>query len=347
MVSRLLKFLFICLALSGLYFVWKPAYAGEDSIYPIDGPGTINLGKQGLVIGNPSLYMKFVEIIKHKPTIPDIYPSPVDVETFGPALEITYLNEKKEEVQPGAGNSSVYFMIGEKEEELWIEGGSEELSIWYYNIKQRIWQKCPTIYLSEKENNGKSDRLACFIIGNGIYILGKSDLEYYLAVGPQTIILGKQGVFVSNPPSNAEFIEIERHHPPIPAKFTFDIDLAYRGPALEINFRDKNKRIVTPGATLTSVYFNVSAPEVRIWEEGGPDEIAIWYYNINSKEWRMCPTRFVPEMQNNGKYDRLACNIMGNGYYVLGKMAFDPFFPLWFKVQGLELENRRWRFQIY
>jgi len=40
---------------------------------------------------------------------------------------------------------------------------------------------------------------------------------------------------------------------------------------------------------------------------------------------------YVPEKLDNGKYDRLTCYTNQNGIYILGKMEFDPFFPLWFK----------------
>jgi len=162
----------------------------------------------------------------------------------------------------------------------------------------------------------------------------------YPTYGPRTINLGKQGLFLSNPPQNTAFVEITKIDPPLRAEYTFGVDISYRGPALEINFMNKYMGVVTPGATLSSVYFNVSEPEVKLWEEGGSEEIAIWYYNIKTEEWLSCPTRFIDERSNNGKYDRLACFIMGNGIYVLGKMAFDKTFPLWFKLQGEELERK-------
>jgi hypothetical protein len=162
----------------------------------------------------------------------------------------------------------------------------------------------------------------------------------YPTYGPRTINLGKQGLFLSNPPQNVAFVEITKINSPLPAQYTFGVDISYRGPSLEISFMNKYMGVVTPGATLTSVYFNVSEPEVKLWEEGGSEEISIWYYNIKTEEWSSCPTRFIGERSNNKKYDRLACFIMGNGIYVLGKMAFDKTFPLWFKLQGEELERK-------
>lgn len=148
---------------------------------------------------------------------------------------------------------------------------------------------------------------------------------------PRTIELGKQGLFISNLPTRAEYVRLERVRPPLKYKYTLGVDIAYRGPGLEVTFLNEYKSTVIPTPTLSSVYFNISEPEVRMWEEGGSSEIAIWYYSKKSKRWQLCPTRFVPEKLNNGKYDRLACLVMGNGIYILGKMEFDPSFTEWFR----------------
>ena len=134
--------------------------------------------------------------------------------------------------------------------------------------------------------------------------------ELYPVYGPRTINLGKQGLFLSNPPTNTQFVEIIKIEPPLRPQYTIGVDISYRGAALEIVFKDKYMRVVNPGATLSSVYFNVSEPEVKMWEEGGQDEIAIWFYNIKSEEWSLCPTRYIEERLNNKKYDRLACFVM-------------------------------------
>jgi hypothetical protein len=165
--------------------------------------------------------------------------------------------------------------------------------------------------------------------------------EVYPTYGPRTINLGKQGLFLSNPPLNTAFVEIAKINPPLRAQYTLNVDISYRGPALEITFMNNRMVTVNPQATLSSVYFNVSEPEVKLWEEGGSEEIAIWYYNIRSDEWSLCPTRFIDERSNNEKYDRLACFIMGNGIYLLGKMEFDKTFPLLFRLQGEELDRSK------
>jgi hypothetical protein len=190
-----------------------------------------------------------------------------------------------------------------------------------------------------------------FLVGNLFFLLqpaSAAEGDIYPVYGPRTINLGKQGVFLSNPPVNTNFIKIEKIKPPLRPRYTFGVDISYRGQILEITFLNSNfTEVRNPAATLSSVYFNISKPEVRMWEEGGPDAIAILYYNKRSEEWRMCPTRFVPEKLNNGKYDRLACLMMGNGFYVLGKMEVDKNFPLWFRLQGEELVRQNQMIQDY
>lgn len=161
--------------------------------------------------------------------------------------------------------------------------------------------------------------------------------------GTKTVKLGKQGLFLSNLPTNVRFVEIEKIKPPLRPAYTQKIDIAYRGPIIDIAFLTDRMGIVSPLPTLTSVYFNLSEPEVRMWEDGGTDEIAIWFYDKKAEEWHLCHPRLIAEKLNNGKYDRLACFVMGNGIYVLGKMENDPFFPLWFKpvVKKFPIENRR------
>ena len=173
--------------------------------------------------------------------------------------------------------------------------------------------------------------LCCISIQSAV----ASEGTIYPTYGPRTINLGKQGLFLSNPPLNTEFVEVTKLQPPLRAKYTDGVQITYRGPAIEIRFLNQDLLTVTPGATLSSVYFNIGEPELKMWQEMGAEEIAIWYYNISSDRWQMCPTRLVDEKKNNGKYDRLACIVMGNGIYVLGKMKLDKIFPELFKPYDL------------
>ncbi len=159
--------------------------------------------------------------------------------------------------------------------------------------------------------------------------------------GTKTVKLGKQGLFLSNLPAAVRFVEIEKLTPPIRAEYTRNVDISYRGPVLDVTFLNDRLSEISPLPTLTSVYFNISEPEVNLWKQGGSSEIAIWYFNKKTEEWRLCHPRFIPEKLNNNKYDRLACFVIGNGIYVLGKMETDPMFPLWFKPHDLEMRKNQ------
>jgi len=163
----------------------------------------------------------------------------------------------------------------------------------------------------------------------------ESEKQVYPVYWSETINLGKQGLFIDTAPASIQYVEIEKVRPPLKPKYTMGEEISYRGPVLDVTFLNEYMApIYTP--ILASVYFNVSEAEVRMWEEGGFDAIGIWYYNKKADTWQPCYTRFVPEKLNNGKYDRLACIVMGNGFYLLGKMEHDPVFPLWFKPYEID-----------
>ena len=176
----------------------------------------------------------------------------------------------------------------------------------------------------------------------GLYVLGLTEpanaqeKQIYPVYWGETIGLGKQGLFIDTAPAVIQYVEIEKIRPPLKQQYLLNVEkVAYRGPILDVTFLSKTMApIYTP--ILASVYFNVSEPEVRIWEEGGFDAIGIWYYNKNTAAWQPCYTRFVPEKLNNGKYNRLACIVMGNGLYMLGTMKHDPVFPLRFKPYDID-----------
>ncbi len=146
-----------------------------------------------------------------------------------------------------------------------------------------------------------------------------------------TIKSGKQGLVLSNVPSKVKFVSFETLKPPLPARYLQGVDIAYRGPAAEVTFLDAKKEVINYSGATAQVYFNISVPEKNMWDAGGTEAIAIWHYDEDAKLWEMCPTVLVEERLNNGKYDRLACFVFQNGIYMLGKMEFDPVFPLWFK----------------
>ncbi len=142
---------------------------------------------------------------------------------------------------------------------------------------------------------------------------------------------GKQGLVLSNVPNKLKYVAFETLKPPLPARYSQGVDIAYRGPAVDITFLDGKKEAINYSGATAQVYFNIGVPEKNMWDAAGTDALAIWHYNDDAKLWEMCPTVLVEEKKDNGKYDRLACFVFQNGIYMLGKMEFDPVFPLWFK----------------
>ncbi|HIE56978.1 MAG TPA: hypothetical protein EYP88_01920 [Anaerolineales bacterium] len=190
---------------------------------------------------------------------------------------------------------------------------------------------------------GKLITLLLFVFAAGSFALAKSaiaaesDKQVYPVYGGATIGLGKQGLFIDTAPLSIPYVEIAKVRPPLRPKYTLGVEsIVYRGPVLDVTFLNSQMAPLNNAVILASVYFNISEPEVRLWEEGGFDSIGIWYYNKKAETWQPCYTRFVPEKRDNGKYDRLACIVMGSGFYLLGKMDHDPVFPLWFKPYEID-----------
>ena len=117
------------------------------------------------------------------------------------------------------------------------------------------------------------------------------------------------------------------------------VEIAYRGPVVDLTFLNEKKAPIDSSDINAQIYFNISTPEKKIWDTGGSEAIAIWHYNDELQQWDFCPTFYVPEKLENGKYDRLTCYTSQSGIYMLGKMEFDPFFPLWFKTFDKEMAN--------
>jgi hypothetical protein len=342
-------------ALLAIFMSWLPANAAQSSFFPAK-IGTIESGKQGLVLSSVPSKVKYVAFDMLKPPLPARYSQGVDIAYRGPAVEISFLDAKKEIINYSGATAQVFFNISVPEKNMWDQGGSDALAIWHYNEDARQWEMCPTVLVQEKANNGKYDRLACFVFQNGIYMLGKLSFDPVFplwfkpynvgnpsSTGPVllqsefftakvgTFEFGKQGVVLNTVPDGVHYVSFYKVQPPLPPRFHQGVDITYRGPVVDITFMNAKKAVVESSDLNAQIYFNISTPEKNIWDEGGSDAIAIWHYNAEEKRWEMCPTFYVPEKLNNAKYDRLTCYTNQNGLYMLGKMEFDPFFPLWFK----------------
>jgi len=359
------KFLLIgsvaTVALLTIFVSWLPAHAAQNNIFPAK-VGTIESGKQGLVLSSVPSKVGYIAFDPVNPPLPARYTQGVEIAYRGPTVEVSFLNAKKEIINYSGATAQVFFNISVPEKNMWDQGGSDALAIWHYNEDARQWEMCPTILVQEKANNGKYDRLACFVFQNGIYMLGKLSFDpvfplwfkpydvgdpssakpvliqnEFFSAKAGTFEFGKQGVVLNTVPDEVQYVAFYKVQPPLPSRFHQGIDIAYRGPVVDVTFMNSNKEAILSSELNAQVYFNISTPEKKIWEDGGSAAISIWHFNTEEHKWEMCPTIFVPEKQNNAKYDRLTCYTNQNGIYILGKMEFDPFFPLWFKTYDKDL----------
>lgn len=344
------------------FSIWLPA-AAQGKVFPAK-VGTIESGKQGLVLSNVPAKVKYVSFETMKPPLPARYSQGVDIAYRGPVVDITFLDTKKEAINYSSATAQVYFNIGVPEKNLWDAGGSDVIAIWHYDEDAKLWQMCPTVLVEEKLNNGKYDRLACFVFQNGIYMLGKMEFDPVFPLlfkphdkgdptssGPAiyqsevfaaklgTFEFGKQGIVLNSLPDKVDYVSFSTVKPLLPARYHLGVDIAYRGPVVDISFLNENKAPIAASDLNAQVFFNISTPETKMWETGGREAIAIWHYNTETKKWEACPTFYVPEKSENGQYDRLTCYTSRNGIYMLGKMEFDPVFSLWFKPYDKDVSD--------
>jgi hypothetical protein len=350
--------------LIAVFSTWLPVAAAQGGLFPAK-LGTIEAGKQGLVLSNIPSKVRYVTFETLSPPLPARYLQGVEIAYRGPAVAISFLDAKKETINYSGATAQVYFNISVPEKNMWDAAGTDALAIWHYNEDGRQWEMCPTVLVAEKANNDKYDRLACFVFQNGIYMLGKLQFDPFFpewfkpynvgdpdSTGPRVVInreffhaktgtfeFGKQGLVMTTVPDQIKYVSFFTVQPPLPARYHLGVEIAYRGPVVDVRFLNAKKEPVDTSDINAQVYFNISSPEKRMWDTGGPDAIAIWHYNDEVKQWEMCPTFYVPEKLDNGKYDRLTCYVSQNGIYILGKMELDPFFPEWFKTIDKEMSG--------
>ena len=350
--------------LMAVFSTWLPVAAAQSGLFPAK-VGTIEAGKQGLVLSSVPNKVKYVSFETIASPLPARYLQGVKIAYRGPSVELSFLDAKKETINYSGATAQVYFNISVPEKNMWDAAGTDALAIWHYNEDTRQWEMCPTVLVSEKADNDKYDRLAAFAFQNGVYMLGKIEFDPFFpewfkpynvgdpnSTGPQIVInrelfraktgtfeFGKQGLVVNSVPDQVKYVSFLTVQPPLPARYRLGVEIAYRGPVVDVSFLNEKKAPIDSADINAQVYFNISSPEKRMWDEGGPDAIAIWHYNTEDSQWEMCPTFYVPEKLDNGKYDRLTCYATQNGIYILGKMEFDPFFPEWFKTYDKEITN--------
>ncbi len=150
-------------------------------------------------------------------------------------------------------------------------------------------------------------------------VFAKSLSSYPAKVG--TLELGKQGLHLSNVPLGARTVYAGLNSGPLEPRLYHEVDLRHRRPAIEMTFLNAKGEEVYPGSSLVYVYFNLSRLERKLWDEGGKDSIAIWYFNEAASRWVQCAT-FLTNVNYTTPFGRLACLNAGNGVYVLGDIDF-------------------------
>jgi len=364
-VKKFVTVSFVAIALLiAVFSTWLPVNAAQGGLFPAK-VGTIEAGKQGLVLSNVPNRVRYITFETLSPPLPARYLQGVDIAYRGPTVELSFLDANKETINYSGATAQVYFNISVPEKNMWDAAGTDALAIWHYDEDARQWEMCSTVLVAEKANNDKYDRLACFVFQNGIYMLGKLQFDPFFpewfkpynvgdpnSTGPRVVInreffqartgtfeFGKQGLVMNTVPDQIKYVSFFTVQPPLPARYQLGVDIAYRGPVVDVRFLNAKKELVDTSDANAQVYFNISSPEKRMWDAGGSEAIAIWHYNDEEKQWEMCPTFYVPEKLDNGQYDRLTCYVSQNGIYILGKMEFDPFFPEWFKTIDKEMSS--------
>jgi hypothetical protein len=158
----------------------------------------------------------------------------------------------------------------------------------------------------------------------------KDRLKWYPLQAGKTIELGKQGISVTNIPHGVSAVLAGPAEKPLPKRFSHRFEISYRAPVMEVHFLNPNGGTIERINAEVYFFFNIGKSERKLWDQGGANEIAIWYYNERDGRWQICPTFFVNENLDNGTFDRLACVAPGSGYYALGgidffEISFNPY----------------------
>lgn len=172
-VTRYLLAIAVLIALTG---IWQPAVA-KSRVYRLQAGETIGLGMQGLHVTNiprgvSQVYLNTVSAgalarFSHK----------FDLKFRAPAMEVRFMDERGREAESISAQVYVYFNIGRAERDLWLNGGLEEIAIWYADVRTGGWKTCRTFFINEPGRDGTVGRLACLAPGNGYYALEREVIE--------------------------------------------------------------------------------------------------------------------------------------------------------------------------
>jgi hypothetical protein len=160
------------LAIAAALGTAAPALASHLNLYKVTAGGTIEIGKQGIAFSNVPVGVTQVLAGVTGEDLPPRFNHDVEIDFRPPALEVRFLNANGGYVEDISALVYIFFNIGKAERALWLQGGADEISIWYVNETTGKWAKCPTFFVNENRDNGEYDRLACLAPGSGFYVLG-------------------------------------------------------------------------------------------------------------------------------------------------------------------------------
>jgi hypothetical protein len=308
---------------------WQYAAAGAPDVYRLTAGKTIEVGQQGLYSTNIPIGVTHAYLDIWDEPLPPVFNHAVDIDFLSPALEVRFLERNGGLIEDINALVYVFFNIDFAERQLWLEGGDDEIAIWYVDERTNRWKMCPTHFVEQTIIGGVYGRLSCIAPGSGFYVLGYRVFKGYnnQQIFPldrgKTIEVGKQGLHATNIPLGVTHVYADFPVEPLPPRFNHAVDVSFLSPVLEVRFLDYNGGLVEDISALVYVFFNIGFAERQLWREGGTDEIAIWYVDERSGRWEMCPTRFVNRSISGGVYGRLSCVAPGSGFYVLGHVEFD------------------------
>lgn len=180
---RLALVLCILLALAA---VTTAAAGGYLKTFPLVAGDTIELGKQGITVGNVPFGVSHVLAGVRTDPLPPRFHHNVEIEHRSPVVEVRFLNTRGGTIEDIAAQVYVFFNIGKAEKALWEEEGRLGISIWYIDDDLETWVECPAFFINENRDNGTFDRLACLAPGSGYYVLGHVEFDELL-FNPYTV----------------------------------------------------------------------------------------------------------------------------------------------------------------
>jgi hypothetical protein len=90
--------------------------------------------------------------------------------------------------------------------------------------------------------------------------------------------------------------------------------LYFHRPVLDVRVLDDKGKVVPELTSNLTIYFDLTSLERRVYN-GWPQEINIYWFNEQSKNWELCPDVKVEDNKANG---RMTCTLKAQGTFALG-----------------------------